>query len=120
MVKLVLRFLSHPGGVLFITILAGLFAWSLLSTLGRFDRSARYAQELSTTVGSLQQEVDGLKQKAVDATSSAAQEKIIRNELLLQQPTDRVIQLPAISPFPSSSPAPTPLTPPQQWQALLK
>lgn len=65
-------------------------------------------------------DVSDLERQAQEATSSLAQERIIRNELLMQKPDEIIVQLPAVEEIRLSNtePSPTP-TPWQAWRELL-
>lgn len=113
------HWLAHPLVILVVTGLALAFSWSLWQTRQRFSHAQEYTHQLEAAVQNLGTDVDQLAATTRQASTSANQERIIRDQLLMQQPGDVVIQLPPLPPLPSPSPDPTPPTPWQAWQDVL-
>ena len=84
------------------------------------QESAQTASQLNQEVEQLTSRVSDLENQLQQATSSAAQERIIRDELLMQKPGEFVIQLPdlgELDKFDETSPELK--TPWEEWQLLL-
>lgn len=88
------KLLSHPLALIVITIFFGLVMASM-------RRSAQKSEVASQNVDALQSQIDQLsgqleqeRQLLQDHSSPLAQEKALRNELLLQRPGEYVIQIP--------------------------
>lgn len=109
----------HPVIVVIVSILCLLFYLSL-------DRSAQKAATSSETVEVLEEEIktiDGnvavLESQLELANHPVSQEKVIRNELLLQKPGEYIVQLPEVS-VSESTPNPTATpTPWEEWKKVL-
>ncbi len=110
---------SHLAAFIF-TIIAGVICVSLYINGRRIQQSAQSVDKLETEVSTLETKVNQTELSALAATSSAAKEKIFRNELLLQKPGEYVVQLPDL-PLPTPTPVAQPviLRPWQQWWKLV-
>ncbi len=115
-----LKLLRHPLFLLSFTLLSGLFSFSLYQTSKRSSISNSAVVEVTTELEKIKQENDALAAAVAEAQTPLAQEKIIRNELLLQKPGERVIQIIAkdTAAPPSPTPSPTP-TPWEEWKEVL-
>lgn len=115
-----MRLLYHPLTILAVTLLAVIFALSLHTSRQKMRTSTEQISVLEQEVDQMANEVYQLNYQVQTATSSAAQEKIIRDELLMQKPDEIIVQLPPIDevkmPLPSPSPSPDPW---QEWWALI-
>lgn len=115
-----MRLLYHPLTLLAFTLLSIIFALSLYSSRQKMRTSTEQISVLEQEVDQMASQVSDLELEVQDATSSTAQEKIIRDELLRQKPDEIIVQLPAIEEvkitLPSPSPAPTPW---EEWKQLL-
>lgn len=114
-----LNLLKHPAVALLITIFAVLYYLSL-------DSSAQKAAVSSETVGELEQEVDQisnevavLEKKLETANHPITQEKVVRNELLLQKSGEYVLQLPPIAVTETTASKVEKKTPWQEWKEVL-
>jgi len=116
-----MHYVSHPLVILIFTLLSLLFSFSLYSGLKRTRISTEQVDVLEQEVSQIASDVFQLEQKVKTASSAGAQEKIIRDELLLQLPGEVVIQMPELAasapPLPSPSPSPSNW---QLWQELFK
>lgn len=115
-----MRLLYHPLTILATTLLAVIFALSLYTSRQKMRTSTEQISVLEQEVDQMANEVYQLNYQVQTATSSAAQEKIIRDELLMQKQGEIIVQLPPIDEvkLPTSSPSPSP-EPWQQWRDLL-
>jgi cell division protein FtsB len=87
------KFLNHPLALLMFIFLSALYSFSLYKTTQKSsvsqDKSTALAQEIDRIVS----ENERLEGQLEQANTPLAQEKIARNELLLQKPGERVIQI---------------------------
>ncbi len=115
-----MRYLGHPLVLIVFTLLSALISLSLYSGLKRTRISSEQVDVLEQEIGQIARDVSELEKDVQIASTSGAQEKIIRDELLMQKPGERVIQMPEVeaSPIPRPSPSPTP-TNWQRWQMVL-
>jgi hypothetical protein len=114
-----LSWLKHQVliGGLIIAILG--LSWSLWQGWQRRRSSERSLDQLNQEVVSLRLEVDQLTTQTTSSTLSFEQEKVMRDELLLQRPGEIVLQLPHITQSDVvNEPIATP-TPWQKWRQLL-
>lgn len=88
------KLLYHPVTVAFITVLAVAFYFSL-------DKSAQKTQSSTQNIRVLEHEIDHaskevilLEEKIQQTESLQFQEKVVRNELLLQKEGEIVLQIP--------------------------
>lgn len=115
-----MRILYSPLAVAFFTVVAGVICVSLYMNGRRIQQSALTVLKMEQEVASIEAKVNKVERTALEATSSAAKERIFRDELLLQRPGEYIVQVPD-QPLPTPEPVvPEPsLTPWQQWQLLL-
>src|SRR5688572_17112546 len=102
-----MRILYSHLAVFVLTIISGIICVSLYMNGRRIQQSAQSVDKLEADVASLEAKVNLVESSALEATSSAAKERIFRDELLLQKPGEYIVQLPDL-------PLPTPTPPPQQ------
>ena len=115
-----MRYLGHPIVILIFILLSAIFSISLYSGLERTRTSTEQVGVLEQELSQIASDVSLLEKQVQMASSSAAQEKIIRDELLMQLPGEVVVQMPDVdtSPTPRPSPSPTPSNW-QQWRQKL-
>lgn len=112
--------LQHPVMAVLITIIAGIFMFSLYLSGAQQQSGTKTLSSLEESVARQQQRVETLEQQAALSKDPFVQEKIQRDERLLQQPGEIILQLPPLTvPSPTPEPAPTPSTPWQEWKRLL-
>lgn len=114
------KLLSHP----FILILACIVVALLLISLQlKKSQVARRAQIVASQEESLQQlrsDVAGLESQLEASSDPFYQEKVLRNELLMQKEGEIVVQIPSEQLPIRPQPTPTPTnTPWQAWQQTL-
>ena len=107
---------SHPlvvGGAVIAVVLINVTAW----LRPKATLSADPAGVLDQEIAEITRDVFELQKAVTVASSSAAQEVILRNELLLAKEGEIVVQLPPLS---SPLPSPTPTAPHQSiWKEWL-
>lgn len=115
-----MRLLYHPLTILAFTLLSLIFALSLYSSRAKMRSSTEQISVLEQEIGQMASDVSDLEQQVQTATSSLSQEKIIRDELLMQRQGEIIVQLPPVEEIvvPEPSPSPT-LTPWEEWRGLL-
>jgi len=91
-----MHFLKHPLVILSFTLFSLLFSLSLYSNWKRNQNTASQVALLEEEVQQMSSEVTQLEQAAKSASGSAATEKIIRDQLLMQKSGETVLQLPEI------------------------
>jgi len=115
-----MRYLNHPLAIIIFTLLSAIFSFSLYSGMRITTNSAEQVAVLEQEIAQSTSEVLVLQEEEKRASSSATQERIIRDELLMLKAGDRVIQMPVVAtsplPIPSHSPSPTNW---QHWRLLL-
>lgn len=115
-----MHWFSHPLVIALLTLAGLIFSYSLASNLHRTRSSTEHLSVLEQEIAEMASEVSELEQRASKAQSQEAQEKIIRDELLMQKEGEVIVQLPEINkndlPLPSPSPSPTPW---EEWKELL-
>lgn len=114
-----INLLKHPVVALLITIFAVLYYLSLDSSAQKATVSSNTVEELEQEVNQMSNEVAVLEKKLDTANHPITQEKVIRNELLLQKPGEYVLQLPPIEVKETPPPTVEKKTPWEEWQAVL-
>lgn len=89
------RLLSHPLTIALFTALAIIFFVSLNKNAQTAQTSINTLQALESQNWALEKDVRNLEEQVAVAKTDLAQEKIIRDELLLQKAGEFVVQLPA-------------------------
>lgn len=115
-----MQFLRHPLTILSFALLGLLFSLSLYSSWQRNKATSSQVAALETEVEKITQEVQDLSDVAAVASSAGTQEKIIRDQLLMQKEGEIIVQLPEIdlSQVKKIAPSPSP-TPWEEWQKVL-
>lgn len=112
--------LSHPISKILFIIMAILFIISLQLKKKEIARRALIIEIQQTKVEKLKQEISDLESKASSSADPFFQEKIVRNELLMQKEGETIIQIPPELLPTRIIPSPTPsFTPWQAWKELL-
>lgn len=88
------RWIFSPVFAVIISIGSLFLVLSLIQTDAQLKESASIVDEFSQEVDTLRARVEEKNLIAFEATSAASKERIIRDELLMQQPGEYVIQLP--------------------------
>ncbi len=114
------KLLFHPLTALFLTLLTIIFLISLYHNILDIRKSTETITVLDQENQKLASEISNLEKKLVDTRSDFVQEKITRDELLMQKPGEFIVQLP---PLPSPNPQPQlnqqSTTPWQEWRQIL-
>jgi cell division protein FtsB len=85
-----------PIFAVFVTVISIFLLLSLLRTDVKLEETARIRDNLRASVAVLRDEVAHIEAETQIATATATQEKIIRNELLMQKPGEYIVQLPSM------------------------
>lgn len=114
------RFIYHPLTAIIFTILVFMVIISLTSTRLKTQEQFSAFQKREVLLEKQLIEKQQLEKEMTEVNDPFYQEKVLRNELLLQQPGEKIIQLPPIE-LVEPTPAPTqpPATPWQEWRELL-
>jgi cell division protein FtsB len=113
------RLFFNPISFILVTVVCLLFSISLYKSAKRTSESAQDLAVLEKDIETMEQQLQGLREKEHQAEQPFTKEEIIRNELLMQKPGEYVVQIPETmenSDSPIISPTPTPW---EQWKALL-
>lgn len=112
--------LKNPLVALVTTVIALLIFLGLRASMIKTARDTQAVEETREYVNQLKQEVSTLEVKITEAETPLAQEKRLRDELLLQKEGEQVIVLPSTTPVVIPTPSPTSKPKPwQEWRALL-
>jgi cell division protein FtsB len=112
------KILSNPLVLILAGIFFILFFVSLKQNAEKTAISTQSIQELETDIATLKNDIDLSQEKLNDAQSPLNQEKILRNELLLQKEGEIILQIPDIEEKKETTPSPTP-APLEEWKKLL-
>jgi hypothetical protein len=115
-----LRYSTHPLVALIITLAVIVFYISLVKTERSIKSSTALLDVLQSEVREKQISLADLEAKLQQATSSANQEKIVRDQLLLQKPGEYIVQIPPLEEKVSPVERVVKKSPRQEWWELLR
>lgn len=111
--------LYHPLVILIVSGVSLLFYFSLIKSDQKLIKTKETVATLNQEVTQLENQAKELQEKVEYASSSAAREKILRDELLMQKPGEYILQLPPQAhQQPEMTPSPSP-TAWEEWRMLL-
>lgn len=113
------KYAHHPLFLIVATLVALAVIASTSTSLNNYKKTFDKISALEKENSQIAGEVEQLEQKKVLSETTFMQEKIIRDELLMQKPGEYVIQLPSNlppQPTPESSPSPRPI---DAWLEIL-
>lgn len=113
------KFFSHPLVIIAITCLAGLIFFSLEQSSRKADTSQEAIQVEQEATAKLRQELSDTRAELELAGTKLYQEKMIRDELLLQKEGEIVLQLGEMEEAEPELAQEEKKTPWQEWQAVL-
>jgi len=112
--------ISKPIILLLFIIISVIFYTSLDNNVAKLRESQSNVDILESSVSDQEQEITQLQSKLESSQNQITQEKVLRDELLLQKEGELIFKLPAIVDVSiSPSPSPTPVTPWEEWQEVL-
>jgi flagellar basal body-associated protein FliL len=115
-----LQLLKHPLVLLLCGIGVIVFYFSLNATADKRAQSAAVLQQSEKELVLMQKQVEDLEKIAISSQTDAAQDKIIRDELLLQQNGEFVVMIVDLPKQEEIVEIEKPaLTPWQEWRELL-
>jgi cell division protein FtsB len=114
-----LKLLQHPGVAVVITLICGVFLLSLHKSSQKSTQSTQTVTKAQEKVAKLEEEVTSLQEKVDKSGSPLEQEKIIRNQLLMQKPGEYVVQIPRSTQKEQEIITSDSATPLQAWKKLL-
>lgn len=88
------KIIYHPVIVIIFTIIGIVFFISLSKSAQKTDISSRNIEFLEKEVNDMSIETAKIEEKIIETDSDEFKEKVIRNELLLQKPGEKIIQMP--------------------------
>ncbi len=111
---------AHPITLILAVIVSVLFYISLDKSAHKATNSSAYVQTLEEQKNEVATEVARLQQQFTLAQSPFTQEKILRDELLMQKPNEVILQLPVLPIIMKNDTESTEkLTPWQEWKSLV-
>lgn len=116
------RLLYHPLTAIIITIMVGLFVMSLRQTQQKNQRADDVIKQWQDKIARQELELKQLEGESNQQKLDFQQEKMLRDELLLQKEGEIVLQLPSDASHAASDQEVIELnstTPWQEWQKLL-
>lgn len=90
------NWMMSPLFAVFVTVVSAFLLLSLLQTDVKLEETAGIRESLRGNVEELRDEVAQIQTETQIATAAATQEKVIRNELLMQKPGEYIVQLPSM------------------------
>lgn len=115
-----LKILQHPVVIGLFLLASGIYSLSLYNTTKKSSSNQKVVQQLEEELTALVAENTKLEERITQAQTPLEQEKIIRNELLLQKPGEKVIQIAEDIHLQNPEPEqPQPKTPWEEWQEVL-
>lgn len=111
--------LKHPIVLVTVTVVALFYYLSLDKSAQKADISSQTVQDLEQEIGQISGEVAILEKQLESANHPISQERIIRNELLMQKSGEYVLQLPTIEVTEKIPPPAESKTPWQEWKEIL-
>ncbi len=87
------QLIYHPVVLIGLTLASLLFFLSLLKTTQQTQYSAQNIKKMQEKVAQTEAEVEDIQLSLDKARQPLSQEKIIRNELLMQKPGEYVVQI---------------------------
>lgn len=111
--------LKHPLVIVIITVVAIFYYVSLDKSAQKANTSSEAVQVLEQEMQKMTSDVSLLERELEAANHPVAQEKIIRNELLLQKPGEYVLQLPPLEVTEQTPPQVEKKTPWEEWKEIL-
>jgi cell division protein FtsB len=88
-----LKLLRHPLFLLVFTLASALFSFSLYRTVQKSSVSRQHVTQQEQELAQIAEENNRISQQLEYAQTPFAQEKIVRDELLMQKPGEQVIQI---------------------------
>lgn len=114
------KVIFHPLTLIIFLLISGFFSFSMYQTVQKTQSSEQNLNKLEEEVGKMEQEVQQLENQLGESQSAYTQEKMIRDELLMQKPGEYVVQIPDL---PDQTQQMTSIESDQsvwqQWQELL-
>jgi len=115
-----MRILYSPLAAIFLSVFVGVISLSLYLNAVHIQQSEHFVTKLETEVATIEGKVNLKVAETVEATASAAKERMYRDQLLMQKPGEFVLQIPELpSPKPTPVVLPQPLKPWSQWKKIL-
>ena len=116
-----IKLLYHPLTISLLTVGAGWLSWSLYSSSLQMKGASGQLRVLEQENTEIARDVSRLKYELHEAQSEYSQERIIRNELLMQKPGEYVVpvSLAAESSSSATLPSPTPTVWQEWWELVV-
>ncbi len=92
-----IKIIYHPFIIIIFTVISIIFFISLDKSSQKTEISSKNIEILEQEINDMSAQTAQLEEKIIDSDSEAYKEKVIRNELLLQKPGEKIIQLPSVN-----------------------
>jgi len=113
------KIIFHPFIAILITFMVLFFWFSLYRTSSDIRRSTEDTAVLQQDINKLSAQISDLEKQLDEARQPTTKEKIVRNELLMQLPGEKIVKLPDLPPEERRFEVLTDSAPWQEWQELL-
>jgi cell division protein FtsB len=113
------RLLLHPLGIIILTTISLSIFFSLEKTISQHQLSEEQVKELKTQTSQLETQITTLETEVQQASQAAYQEKMLRDELLMQKDGEYIVKIEynqSSGEETSTTPEPTPW---QEWKNLI-
>lgn len=88
-----IKIIYHPFIIIIFTVISIVFFLSLEKSSQKTEISSKNIEVLEQEIYEMSTQASELDEKIINADSEIFKEKVIRNELLLQKPGEKVIQI---------------------------
>lgn len=113
------RLFIHPLGIIILTAISLFLFLSLEKTINQHQLSGQQVTSLKEQTTQLEKQIIDLETRVEQASQSAYQEQMRRDELLMQKPGEYVVKVEYTQDL-RATPEPTPdPTPWQEWKSLI-
>ncbi len=113
------KIIYHPLTIIFLSLIAVYFIFSLRSNQKKIDLSRKNIKNLKQIVSKMEKDYNQQTEELKTAKKPLTKEKIVRNELLFKKPGEYVLQLPKINPVQPEEKFIEEKTPWEKWRNLL-
>lgn len=113
------QLLEHPVTMIGITVLCVVFFISLHKSGNKLQSSSQSLDQMKQEIARLQEQNQALVDDIEDSQTPLAQEKMIRDQLLMQKPGEVIVQLGDAVPTETKTAAESAKSPLESWKSLL-
>ena len=113
------KIIYHPLTIIFLSLIAVYFIFSLRSNQNKIDLSKKNIKNLKQIVSKMEISYNRQAEELKTAKKPLTKEKVVRNELLMKKPGEYILQLPEINPAQPEKTIRKEKTPWEKWRNLL-